>query len=195
MKVTLVDYTENPEEKIASYASICYDSSTTPEANAKRIKKLMDVKHLATLRFASCVFHVEGISRTASHQIVRHPHLSFLQRSQRYCKDDQQEMVLPESIKGDALVDWIDAREACEKAYKSALIAGVPKGDARFILPQAVTTELYVAGNFQAWYDFLSKRLDKAAQWEIRAVAERMHEELMKIAPNVFGGLSASEKP
>lgn len=189
MQVTLIDHTQNPEQLIASCSAICYDSSTTPEANEKRIKKLMDVKHLATLRFAHCVFHVEGISRTASHQFVRHPHLSFLQRSQRYCKDENQEMVLPESVKGDALVDWIDAREACEKAYKTALANGVPKGDARFILPQAVTTELYVTGNFQAMHDFLVKRLDKSAQWEIRAVAKRMHEELTKIAPNVFGGL------
>lgn len=192
MQVTLVDHTENPEEKIASFASICYDSSTTPEANAKRIKKLMDVRHLATLRFAYATFKIEGISRACSHQLVRHPHLSYLQRSQRYCKDDQQEMVLPDSIKGDALVDWINAREACEKAYKSALIAGAPKGDARFILPQAVTTEIYVTGNFQAFHDFLKNRLDKAAQWEIRAVAQRVHEELMKIAPNVFGGFCAS---
>lgn len=189
MKVTLVDHTENPEEKIASFASICYDSSTTPEANAKRIKKLMDVKHLATLRFASATFLIQGISRACSHQLVRHPHLSYLQRSQRYCKDDQQEMVLPESVKGDALVEWINAREACEKAYKTALTVGVPKGDARFILPQAVTTEIYVTGNLQAWTDFLKNRLDKAAQWEIRAVAERIHEELVGIAPNVFGDL------
>ena len=83
MQVTMTDVTENAEVKIAEYAAICYDADTSPDRNKKRVKSLMKQRHLATLRFASATFLVEGISRACSHQIVRHPHLSFLQRSQR----------------------------------------------------------------------------------------------------------------
>jgi thymidylate synthase (FAD) len=191
MQVTLIDHTQNPEEVIAKCAAICYDSDTSPEANQRRIKHLLKLKHLATLRFASATFLVEGISRACSHQLVRHPHLSYLQRSQRYCKDESREMVLPETIKDDALVAWIDAREACEKAYKVALESGVPKGDARFILPQAVTTDIYCTGNFNAWRDFLKNRTDKAAQWEIREVATVIGHKLAEIAPTIFEEFNA----
>ena len=187
MKVTLTDHTTNPEFKIAQCAAICYDADTSDDACKRRMEKLMNVKHLATLRFAYATFHVSGISRACSHQLVRHPHLSYLQRSQRYCNDTEQEWVAPDSINDDILNgEWDNARTACQIAYDTAIAAGVPKGDARYILPQAVTTELYISGNFQAWYDFLINRLDKSAQWEIRQVAERIRDELVGIAPNVF---------
>lgn len=192
MKVTLVDHTDNPEEKIASFASICYDSSTTPEANAKRIKKLMDVKHLATLRFAYATFKIEGISRACSHQLVRHPHLSYLQESQRYVNASNAEFVYPENMSSESQQLLKESYTNSIETYNELVIRGMRKEDARLVLPNATCTKIYVTGNMQAWTDFLRNRLDKAAQWEIRAVAQRMHEELMKIAPNVFGGFCAS---
>lgn len=192
MQVTLVDHTDNPEEKIAQYASICYDSSTTPEANAKRIKKLMDVKHLATLRFAYATFKIEGISRSCSHQLVRHPHLSYLQESQRYVKMGQAAFVYPENATDAQKADMDVIYGESIRTYDALIASGLRKEDARLVLPNATCTKIYVTGNFQALYDFLKNRMDKAAQWEIRAVANRMHEELMKVAPNVFGGLNAS---
>ncbi len=192
MKVTLVDHTENPEEKIALFASICYDSSTTPEANAKRIKKLMDVRHLATLRFAYATFKIDGISRACSHQLVRHPHLSYLQESQRYVKMDQATFVYPENCTEEQMVALYSSYSSALDQYDALIASGLRKEDARLVLPNATCTKIYVTGNMQAWTDFLKNRLDKAAQWEIRNVAECIHEELMKIAPNVFGGFDAS---
>lgn len=58
---------------------------------------------------------------------------------------------------------------------------------ARYFLPQGSTTRMYVTGNFQAWADFLKNRLDKAAQWEIREVAQEIQRRLARVAPNVFG--------
>ena len=60
------------------------------------------------------------------------------------------------------------------------------KEDARLILPQCVTTELIVVGNFQAWLDFINLRDTKEAQWEIRAVAQEIKAQLSSIAPNIF---------
>lgn len=190
MLVGMTDHTTDPERTIARCAAICYDSATDDAALERRIKSLMKMRHLATLRFAYATFRVSGISRACSHQLVRHPHLSYLQRSQRYCNDATADIVIPDSW--DALQIPTAALGIIAQAfamYDKLIEAGIPKGDARYILPQMTATEVYVTGNLQAWHDFLSKRLDKSAQWEIRAVAEAIHEQLVVIAPNVFGGL------
>ena len=196
MEVKLTDITAGAEGRIAEYAAICYDSKTDADSNDRRIKNLLKLKHLATLRFAYATFKVSDISRACSHQLVRHPHLSYLQRSQRYCSESKQGYVFPPNYS----IGFLDDEEAevnhifdevemiANWAYRSLIKHGYKKGDARYVLPQAVTTELYVTGNFQAWYDFLSKRTDKAAQWEIRYVAVEIAKELSVYAPNIFGG-------
>ena len=184
MQITMTDVTENAEVKVAEYAAICYDADTSPDRNEKRVKSLMKQRHLATLRFASATFLVEGISRVCSHQIVRHPHLSFLQRSQRYCKDEDMGFVVPNSLKG--VQAYEDALWNVRDIYLSLIKSGVRKEDARFVMPQASVTEMYITGNFQAWFDFLVRRLDPHAQWEIRLVASMIYGYLRNVAPNVF---------
>lgn len=188
MRTTLIDITHNPEKRIAEYAAICYGADTAPDANARRVKKLMNLRHLAVLRFASATFLVEDISRVCSHQMVRHPHLSYLQKSQRYTSEHDSKIVVPYSIVEDQTL--LNQWEACAKnasaTYTAMLKAGIRKEDARFILPQATTTSMYVTGNFQAWFDFLLRRLDKHAQWEIREVAAVIYANLRCNAPNIF---------
>lgn len=188
MKTSLIDITENAETKIAECAAICYDADTSDGANERRVKKLMNLKHLATLRFASATFKVEDISRVCSHQLVRHPHLSYLQRSQRYCNEGYAQVVAPESVLNHpaALDAWEESVSIANHAYQSMIKNGIRKEDARFVLPQASTTGIYVTGNFQAWFDFLVRRLDKHAQWEIRAVAEVIYAILHVHAPHIF---------
>jgi thymidylate synthase (FAD) len=188
VKVTLIDLTENPEDKIAEFAAICYDADKGEQANARRVKSLMRQRHLATLRFASATFKVEGVSRVCSHQLVRHPHLSVLQRSQRYTKEGNQGFITPPAILSNPMLSlqWGYLRYQAQQAYEEAIQAGIRKEDARFILPQGTTTELYLSGNLQAWFDFLKRRLDPHAQWEIRAVANRMYDFLHDKSPNVF---------
>lgn len=191
MQVTMVDFTENPELKIAEYAAICYDADTSPDRNEKRVQSIMKQRHLATLRFAYATFKVEGVSRVCSHQLVRHPHLSFLQRSSRYCREDSQAMIIPESVAAsNARSIYGTAICMATKAYGDLLASGIRKEDARFILPQALSTELYVTGNFQAFHDFLIRRLDKHAQWEVRLVATMIYGYLRNIAPNIFNETS-----
>lgn len=188
MKVTLTTITPDAENLIARCAGICYDADTGPDANARRVRKLMNLKHLATLRFAQAVFHVEGISRVCSHQIVRHPHLSFLQRSQRYTNESEQSFIVPEAIAGNETLraQWGKVLSNARETYDESIRQGARKEDARFILPQSCTTEMYIAGNFQAWFDFLKRRLDKHAQWEVRDVAQRVCGILNANAPNIF---------
>ena len=185
MNVQLVDATENAEYKIAKAAAICYSADTSPEACQRRMGKLLNLNHLATLRFAYATFHISGISRACSHQFVRAKHLDFLQESQRYVNQKNCEFVIP-NIEDVAKISIQTLYDNCIKTYQNLFDLGVRKEDARYILPNAATTQLYVTGNFQAWKDFLKNRTDKAAQWEIREVALEIEKQLNNIAPNIL---------
>jgi thymidylate synthase (FAD) len=184
MHVELKFVTPNALAQIGEYAGICYNSNLEEGTCIKRAISCKDKGHLATLRFAHATFHVSGISRTCSHQFVRSKHLDFLQRSQRYCSEKTTEFVIPESLKDDPEVLYQFAKQ--QYLYNNLIQAGVKKEDARFVLPEATTTELIVTGNFQAWLDFISLRADKHAQWEIREVAKTINNILSEHAPGLF---------
>jgi thymidylate synthase (FAD) len=185
MKVTLVQSTPNPEEHIGLLAGICYGKTgeQSPEQCIKRAYHCVTKGHLSTLRFAHATFLVEDISRICSHQFVRSKHLDFLQRSQRYCNEEETNVVIPESISKYDVQDFVYNAQIL---YENLIKKGVKKEDARFILPQGTTTELLAVGNFQAWYDFIKLRSGKEVQWEIRAVAHEINRQLHSIAPNIF---------
>lgn len=184
MKIDLKFITPDAENFIGSMAGICYGSDVTDEAkNIKRAAKCADDGHLATLRFAHAVFHISGISRICSHQFVRSKHLDFLQRSQRYCKEDSAQFVYP-GTPYDTVISGI--YQVSQRVYNDLIAQGVRKEDARFVLPEGTQTELVVCGNLQAWLDFIKLRADKHAQWEIRQVAKTINNELNKHCPNIF---------
>ena len=185
MQVTLVDHTDNPVEKIGKYAAICYDANIEPEACVRRTRMCFEKGHLSTLRFAYATFHISGISRACSHQLVRHKHLDYLQESQRYVEQTNTDYVIPHITIDSQKV--MDAHyKLSQSIYDQLIASGIRKEDARYVLPNAAATQLYVTGNLQAWKDFLKLREEPAAQWEIRKVAQRVREELHNMAPEIF---------
>ena len=189
MNVELLQVTPDALNLIGKYASICYNSKDERETNIKRAVAVKDKGHLACLRFAHATFHVSGISRVCSHQFVRSSHLDFLQRSQRYCKEDNASFVYP-GTNMDTKIS--SAYQSAMAAYKELLAAGVKKEDARFVLPEGTQTELIVTGNLQAWLDFVKLRADKHAQWEIRKVAQTINNLLAKECPGLFEEMEIS---
>lgn len=184
MEITLVDITEDAEEKIGYYAGECYAAKRDKEACIRRAAKCMQDGHLATLRFAHATFHISGISRVCSHQLVRSKFLDFLQQSQRYVNQKDVDFTY---TKDDAVNTQLHHHyQQCLHKYNQLIEQGVKKEDARFVLPEATHTSLYVVGNLQAWKDFIKLRADKHAQWEIREVAKKINNELNKHCPNLF---------
>ena len=190
MQAQLKFITPDPEAYIGAAAAECYDSSTEREACLRRAGHCMSVRHLATLRFAYADFHISGISRVASHQLVRVAHAGILQRSQRYVKETAVEYVQPPALLNlpDWMQrDWLRIQNEAEALYFDAIeVGGMKKEDARYILPQGCTTSLRICGNFQMWHDLLGNRASKKAQWEVRAVAEEILRQLNQHAPLVF---------
>ena len=181
MEVELLHLTPNAEEFIGRCASICYDSSQDSGACVKRTAACVSKGHLATLRFAHATFKVKGISRACSHQFVRSKHLDFLQRSQRYCSEEDVNFINPDGY------DLFDHHyQYCLSTYRTLLEMGYKKEDARFVLPEATCTSLIVTGNLQAWLDFINLRSGKEVQWEIRQVALKIKELLHEQCPNIY---------
>ena len=170
MTVTLVQATPNPVETIAQIASICYDSG--PKNYMALVKHLYAGGHHSVFEHIYFTFKIEGISRACSHQLVRHRHCSFTQRSQRYCSEDGFEYVIPESIDADCNMDIKMGR--IEGWYNALQSEGVPNEDARYILPNACATSLYLSCNLRELIHMANERLCTRAQWEIRDLVREM---------------------
>lgn len=186
MEVTLVEITENAEEKIGHYAGECYSAKRDKETCIKRATKCMQDGHLATLRFAHATFYISGISRACSHQLVRSKFLDFLQQSQRYVNQENATFTELENASLGTLDMMRDHYEKSLNLYDELISRGVKKEDARFVLPEATQTSMFVVGNFQAWKDFIKLRANKHAQWEIRELAKAINNELNKHCPELF---------
>ena len=169
MKVTLIQATPNPIETIAQIASICYDSD--PKDAMKLVKHLYKGGHHSVFEHIYFTFKIEGISRACSHQLVRHRHCSFTQRSQRYCSEDGFDFVRPGTIE-DYNMDLTMGR--IEGWYNGLQAIGVPNEDARYILPNACATSLYLSCNLRELIHMANERLCTRAQWEIRDLVKAM---------------------
>jgi len=190
MKIELIRITPDAEAAIGEDASECYDSKTDRDSCIKRAGHCVDSGHLATLRFAHATVRISGISRVCSHQLVRVAHAGILQRSQRYVKEAAVEYVDPPalaSVDWEDTMEWRDIQRRAEALYlKLVDEKHMKKEDARYILPQGCTTSLRMCLNFQAWRDLLGNRRDKAAQWEVRDVANEIYRLLNNEAPRIF---------
>lgn len=172
MNVELVQATPNPVEFIAKIASICYDSD--PKDPMKLVKHLYRNGHHSVFEHVYFTFKVEGISRACSHQWVRHRHTSPTQRSQRYCSEDGFGFVVPPSLEGED--EYLHEIEVIRGWYESYQRRGIKNEDARFILPEACETKMFVSFNLRELIHIANERLCSRAQWEIRGLVRKMVE-------------------
>lgn len=143
MKISLIQATPNPIETIAQIASICYDSD--PKNPLGLVKHLYSNGHHSVMEHIYFTFKIEGISRACSHQLVRHRHCSFTQRSQRYCSEDGFAYVMPGSIEQvDEKGGYTDFIDYVAGNYHELVALGVPNEDARMVLPNACATSLSI---------------------------------------------------
>lgn len=174
MKVELAYITPNAAEKIEQIASVCYDSE--PTEDLKIFKGCMSSGHMSVAEHSDLTFKVT-CSRACSHQLVRHRTGKYTQRSQRYCNEDGFEYYMPESIKKDECArNLYDSLMVLIRSCYTALTEeyNVPAEDARYILPNACETVIYVTMDFRNFFHFCNERLCTRAQKEIRDVAKEM---------------------
>jgi len=196
LKVELVSHTPNPVETCGRAAGICYDREEK-EDYGSFIRRIIGYGHMDVIEHANFTFRIEGISRACSHQLVRHRHSSFSQRSQRYVSEKESMFILPslayleEGKREKALNLLDDFVSRSYSVYRELVSLGVKKEDARFVLTNAAETRLYWTTNARSLRHFFIMRLDTSAQWEIREVARKAFDEVMKVAPELFSDLSS----
>lgn len=185
MKVELTRITKDPILAIEEAASNCYNSEAT--GDGKIMKHCIKSGHTSVTEFCDFTFHIEGISRALSHQLVRHRMASYAQRSQRYCSEDGFDYVEPPSIKHNKTANslYTELMEDIQLLYKSLQEAGVPNEDARMILPNACETQIEVKMNLRALMNFMNERLCTCAQWEIRGLAMKMRDAVVEQVPEL----------
>lgn len=174
MKVEITATTTNPAKAVSVAAGVCYGKRDYSE---KRIRTCLNAGHMSVFEHASVQFLIEGISRSCSHQLVRHRLNSYCQESQRYCKYDlngDDWYVTPPEFKENA-PDWYRRKmRSAAKRYMMAIREGARPEDARFLLPEACCTTIVVTMNVRNLFHFWDMRLDGHAQWEIRELAKAM---------------------
>ncbi|PRC43425.1 thymidylate synthase (FAD), partial [Mycobacterium sp. ITM-2017-0098] len=182
----------------------CYQSWSKPNprtaTNAAYVRHIIDVGHFSVLEHASVSFYITGISRSCTHELIRHRHFSYSQLSQRYVPEAESQVVAPPGIEDDAelLEIFAEAADASRVAYSELLAKLEAKlGDAplrrkqarqaaRAVLPNATETRIVVTGNYRAWRHFIAMRASEHADVEIRRLAIECLRQLVDVAPQVF---------
>jgi thymidylate synthase (FAD) len=192
--VRLLYITKNAENLIEKAYRNCWQSKPKNKSIKERksfIKRCISMGHLSPLEFADAAFEILG-SRAFTHQLVRHRLASYAQESQRYVKiKDLNYFVIPKTIKNnkEALKIFKKTLKEIFDSYESLIQLGIPKEDARYILPNSTMSKIFVKMNFRAWRHFLKLRCDTSAQWEIRDIAKEILKILYKNPPSVFEDL------
>src|SRR3954464_1139758 len=168
-----------------------FDRATDGRIEAAKMQKLIsgviESGHGSTIEHVVFTFGISGVSRTLSHQLVRHrAGVAFDQQSQRYVTFKGASTMLPASIE--------DADPELRDAYKEQIAgsmdlygqlvgAGIPGEDARFVFPNATRTNLVMTTNLRALIHMSGLRLCTMAQWEIRRLFQLIRHEIFGVSP------------
>ena len=195
-RVALLAYTPEPDKVVAAAARLCYSdesasvlkNAVSPERTRTFISNLLRSGHHSPLEHVSFTFAVDGISRVTTHQIVRHRIASYSQRSQRYVRMNEPACIMPKSVAENETARKLfsETVKSCHDAYCVLVDAGIPKEDARYILPHGWETSIVITMNARELHHFFRLRLCRRTQWEIRETARCMAVEARKAAPFIF---------
>jgi len=193
---------------------LCYMSfGAGRKSNRDFLSHILEVGHGSVLEHAVWNFLVTGVSRSLTHELVRHrAGFGYSQLSQRYVNESEAPFVEPACIAADPELDavWREAVDSSRRAY-DALVAGLERKflhvedrtlrrkmarqAARSVLPNATETRVFLTANARALRHFIEMRASREADEEIRALALRMLEILQRESPHLFGDYRVETLP
>lgn len=192
-EVTLMAITPNAEDVIERACRTCYLSFhryNPPTSAEELIKKVILKKHHSVLEHAMATFRIKGGSRVFTHELVRHRLMSPSQESQRYVQygaTRDYDIVVPPVIKESPFFErYMTMAAEAERLYSEMVAAGLPKEDARYILPNATTSEIVISANLREYRHIFEVRCHPRAHWEIRRICLEMLRILKRETPIVF---------
>jgi thymidylate synthase (FAD) len=191
----------------------CYQSWSKPNprtaTNAAYVRHIIDVGHFSVLEHASVSFYITGISRSCTHELIRHRHFSYSQLSQRFVPEHDSQVVVPPGMEDDPeLQDIFKAAADASRATYTELLTRLEakfadqpnavlrrkqaRQAARAVLPNATEARIVVTGNYRAWRHFIAMRASEHADVEIRQLAIECLRQLIDLAPAVFSDFEIS---
>ena len=195
MNVKLIGYSPNPEKLPAMAAKLTH-SKTKPEdldkSSDKELFAILDqvinLGHTSVIEHTSFTFAISDVSRSLTHQLVRHRIASYAQQSQRYVNLKESNYVIPPKIVKNPTMKkaYEQTMKKIWEQYNKLLDMGIPAEDARYVLPNATCTNIIVTMNARSLLNFFELRCCLHAQWEIRTLANKMLKEVKKVAPIIF---------
>jgi thymidylate synthase (FAD) len=177
-------YSELPPEEIFRRAT---HGEIEPAKMQRLISNVIESGHGSTIEHVIFTFGISGVSRTLSHQLVRHrAGVAFDQQSQRYVTFKKAATMLPQTI-ADAPTEvrerYEDQVDGSMALYSELVGAGIPGEDARFVFPNATRTNLVMTANLRALIHMSGLRLCTMAQWEIRRLFQLVRHEIFSVSP------------
>ncbi|MCI0738242.1 MAG: FAD-dependent thymidylate synthase [Gemmataceae bacterium] len=194
------------EHLVETAGRVCYMSFAKPRpgGNKAYIEHILEVGHGSVLEHAVWNFLFTGISRSCTHELIRHrAGFGYSQLSQRYVDESVAEYVEPDCIAADPELHklWLDAVGNAHQAYMNlterllktiqnepdrTLRRKLARQAARSVLPNATETKIFVTANARSWRHFIELRGSRHAETEIRKLAIQVLRILQKEAPNLF---------
>ena len=196
-QVKLISKPENMLRTVYTACRTCYssespldiydcDNAHDEEKMLNLINRVISSGHYSTIEHIQVSFAISNISRACSHQLVRHRHMSFSQKSQRYVKEKGQfDYIIPEIIENNPEMKekFCDFMKKISDFYLEMVESGIPSEDARAILPNAATTSMVASLNLRELIHLANLRLCTRAQKEIRVLVRKMCDALILEEP------------
>jgi thymidylate synthase (FAD) len=158
-----------------------------PAKMQRLISNVIESGHGSTIEHVVFTFGISGVSRTLSHQLVRHrAGVAFDQQSQRYVTYKRAATMEPQTIaEADPAIRERYEEQVADSmaAYADLVAAGIPAEDARFVFPNATRTNLVMTTNLRALIHMSGLRLCTMAQWEIRRLFQQIRHEIFSVSP------------
>jgi thymidylate synthase (FAD) len=176
----------------------CYQSWRMPNVataeNDGYLENVASQLHFSVMEHGTMTVYVTGVSRSLTHELVRHRMLSYSQLSQRFVDETTAEYVIPPAIQGNQALEqmvahsWKQAQQAYTEIADMLLESGLTRKQAReaarCVLPNMTETRIVVSGNIRAWREMVQKRNSEHADAEIRLFAEKILSLLRLVAPH-----------
>jgi thymidylate synthase (FAD) len=202
------------EELVEVAGRVCYMSFARPRpgGNQAYVRHLLEVGHGSVLEHAVWNFVFAGISRTCTHELVRHRHMGYSQLSQRYVDESVAEYVEPDCIANNPELHriWLEAVAQSHRAYMElaeklpaafndepdkTMRRKLARQAARSVLPNATETKIFVSANARALRHFIEMRGSRHAEVEIRKLAVQVLRVMQQEAPHIFGDYELQPLP
>ena len=170
----------------ADYPINIYNGADDEAKMLKLIERVISSGHYSTIEHIQVTFAISNVSRACTHQLVRHRHMSFSQKSQRYVKEKGLfDYIIPPTIERDENLKskFVDFMNKISEQYQEFVEAGIPAEDARFVLPNAAASSLVASLNLREMIHLANLRLCTRAQYEIRTMVKMMCDALVAEEP------------